>query len=112
MRPAATTVVGGWAAANAVLATILVLYREMALAIGLYAGSVVLLAVLAAVVYARRGDPPVRQDFPLSGGAACTGGIALGLLGLGLIYRFAILLALPLLVLTLELAVREARRRP
>ena len=106
----ASAVVAGWAALNGVLVLVLIVYREAPMAIALYAGAVVLVFAFGAAVWARRGSvPQVRRVIPVRGASAVAGPITLAMIGLSLIYRFAVALALAGAVITLLLAIRDHR---
>ncbi|TQJ91250.1 hypothetical protein [Streptomyces sp. SLBN-31] len=105
-------VMAAWGLFNAILAAILVIYREDLIAIMLYVGAVVLIevAALAVLISSRRGQrEPVTHRLPVRGAVAVPPAAAgLTLAGLSLAYGpWMLSLAIPLLMVAAALAVHR-----
>lgn len=88
MRPA--TVVLAWAAFNAALTVMLLLFGEHLLFVGLYAFAVTLVVAIAAAVHLARGSPSARQGgrLPTASLSMFYGALAVVLTGLGFVYGY------------------------
>jgi uncharacterized membrane protein YedE/YeeE len=93
---------GGWVAANGVLAGVLFIYHPEPISVALYAAALLLVSCfgLAVLVAARRGRVGAQRRMPVRGTSAALVAVGLLLVGLGLVYGWILALVglVPLLV--------------
>jgi hypothetical protein len=99
---------GGWVAANGVLAGVLFIYHPEPISVALYAAAIAILAGfgVSVLVAARRGRVGAQRRMPVRGTSAALVAVGLLLVGLALVYGWVLALVglVPLLA-----AARAAR---
>jgi hypothetical protein len=104
---------GGWVAANGVLAGLLFIYHPEPISVALYASALVLVAGfgVAVLVASRRGRVGAQLRMPVRGTSAALAAVGVLLIGLGLVYGWVLALIGLVPLLASPVAARRERAR-